>query len=110
MSNASLHIIFWNARSIRNKFHELFEFISNNNVDICLLNETWLDSKIKMLHPLYDCIRYDRETRTGGGVAILIKKNTVFVQIQSPVQLLASPSTFRGVAYAICLNIFLSLI
>ena len=75
MTSSKLNVIFWNSRSIRNKYIELFNYLVLNNVDICLLSETWLKSNIKVTHSTYNCIRIDREDRPGGGVAILIKNN-----------------------------------
>lgn len=77
----SIKIMFWNCRSVRNKFIELFNFLRKENVDICLLSETWLKSSNKFYHPNYDCIRVDREHTVGGGVAILIKKK---IKYRSP--------------------------
>ena len=77
MSKSQLNVIFWNARSIRKKYVEFFNFLSNNDVDICLLCETWLSYNIKIYHPNYDCVRYDREG-SGGGVAIILKKTNSY--------------------------------
>lgn len=73
-----LKIIFWNCRSIRNKSIELFNFLTDNNIDICLLSETWLKCGEKLTHRNYYCVRNDRKGSTGGGVAILIKKSLKF--------------------------------
>jgi len=62
MSAATLKVLFWNARSIRNKNIELFDYLVNNNIDICLICETWLKQNDKLAHSLYKCIRRDRET------------------------------------------------
>lgn len=82
MTNDCLKIIFWNCRSIRNKFMELFDFLERENIDICLLSETWLKNNNKLFSPNYSCIRVDRET-TGGGVAILIKKSISYTELPS---------------------------
>lgn len=83
MNISNLNIIFWNARSIRNKYVEMFDFISKNNVDICMLSETWLNNTIKVHHPEYNCVRMDRGVRSGGGIAILIRKTLNYEQINS---------------------------
>lgn len=78
-----MKIVFWNSKSIRNKIIEFINFLSNNNIDICLLTETWLSEKDKFYHPHYKCIRRDRINKTGGGVAILIKNTIGFETIPS---------------------------
>ena len=39
MNMAYMKIVFWNSRSIRNKIFEFNNFLTNNNIDICLLSE-----------------------------------------------------------------------
>ena len=70
----SLKIITWNARGINNKKMEFFQFLETNYIDICLLTETWLKSDNSFCHELYSIYRCDRESRVGGGVAIVINK------------------------------------
>lgn len=86
MNINNLKIVSWNARGIRNKINELFHFLENQNFDVCLLNETWLDSSCTMKHRNFFCYRNDRQNSRGGGVAILIKKNIAH-------QLLPAPNT-----------------
>lgn len=78
-----INVMFWNARSIYNKIPEFFSFLLLKYIDICLVNETWLDSSKKFYHPQYHCIRADRQNRRGGGVAIVIKKGIVYKQLGS---------------------------
>jgi len=35
----------WNATSLNNKNQELTYFINNNNIDVVLVTETWLNSQ-----------------------------------------------------------------
>lgn len=74
VTGESLNIVTWNARGIRHKSQELFEFLIQNNVHICLVTETWLNCSITLNHRGYYIYRNDRETR-GGGVAIIIKNS-----------------------------------
>lgn len=71
-----LNMITWNARGIRNKSLELYNFLNYHKVDICLVTETWLNSNISIKHKDFIIYRNDREIGRGGGVAIIIKKNT----------------------------------
>lgn len=64
----------WNARSIKNKTHELEEELKTNNIDIVAITETHLDKKHKLKIKGYDIYRKDRNS-DGGGSAVLIKKN-----------------------------------
>lgn len=81
IGTTKLKVIFWNCRSIRNKFMELFDYLVKNDIDICLLSETWLKHTNKLCNPTYVCIRKDREANAGGGVAILIKKCISYTMI-----------------------------
>lgn len=78
---SQLSIVFWNCRSVRNKYVELFDLLCTSDIDICLLSETWLKSTNKLFHPNYSCVRNDRVTSSGGGVAILVKKTIGFNEI-----------------------------
>lgn len=50
-------------------------FLNVNNIDIATITETWLDSSIKLSTSAFKCYRVDRIGRTGGGVAILIRRS-----------------------------------
>lgn len=73
--NNNLKLLIWNARGLRNKTLEFFDFLIRENVDIGLVSETGLNNKITMYHPDFHCYRKDREHSRGGGVAIVIRKN-----------------------------------
>lgn len=75
MYNNNINIVTWNARGIRNKKDELFNFLLTNNIDVCLISETMLNESISIKHREFYCYRNDREHNRGGGVAILIRKN-----------------------------------
>jgi exonuclease III len=77
-NNLELKICFWNARSIRNKAIETFEFFEKNNIQIALLSETWLSISDKISFPGYKTVRKDRDNRRGGGVAIIIRDDVDF--------------------------------
>jgi exonuclease III len=66
-------IVHHNVSSYRNKFHGIFEYISEKKVDIFCLSETWLSDGLSVcIPPGYTMIRNDRPTHWGG-VAILYK-------------------------------------
>lgn len=72
--SAQLKMTIWNSRGVRNKQHELFNFLALRKIQLCLLSETWLDSNVSISNSDFYCYRNDRTEQTGGGVAILIKK------------------------------------
>jgi hypothetical protein len=70
-----LKIIYWNANSIRSKLTEFYTFLSDENIDIACICETFLKSDQHInAHPDYITYRLDREDRPRGGVMIVIKK------------------------------------
>lgn len=73
--NNGINILTWNARGIRNKKLELFTFLIDNDVHICLVSETWLKPELSIRHSEFRVYRNDRDDARGGGVAIIIKKN-----------------------------------
>lgn len=73
-SNHSLSVICWNALGIRSKSIEFFSFLSRNKIDIGLVSETWLSNNATLSNSEYNCYRVDRVDRTGGGVAIVVRK------------------------------------
>ncbi len=56
---------------------ELTQFLSDTNIDIISINETWLTSKSKLkLPPQYSVFRCDRANSTpGGGALLAVNKN-----------------------------------
>lgn len=72
----NLNIIHLNINSLitLSRRYDLNQFISYNNPDVVLLNETKLNSKHKIHFQNYCIIRNDRkDAKRGGGTAILIK-------------------------------------
>ena len=41
-------IITWNASGIRNKYLELFQFLTSRSIHICLISETGLNSNLSI--------------------------------------------------------------
>jgi hypothetical protein len=69
----ALRLAYWNADGIRGRKLELDQFLSEHGVDICLLNETHLESDRPFRLVNYVCHRTDRQAR-GGGTAILVHR------------------------------------
>jgi hypothetical protein len=64
----------WNANSVVPKKLEFFDFLLTNEIDIALINETYLKTEMPFSHPDYCCYRLDR-LQPKGGVAILVRQD-----------------------------------
>ncbi|GJQ66283.1 hypothetical protein Trydic_g4331 [Trypoxylus dichotomus] len=60
-------MMFWNAQNIVKKKDELRAFITDNEIDVALLSETFNISN-------YVTYKMDRNTKPGGGTAILVRR------------------------------------
>ena len=70
-----------NIQLVGNKTNIIRSMINDQNLDICMLTETWLSnnvsdsSKINEMTPkLYNFYHIPRENKSGGGVGIFVKK------------------------------------
>jgi hypothetical protein len=70
----ALRLAYWNADGNCCRKLVLDRFLSEHGVDICLLNETHLDSGRAFRFANYVCHRTDRQSR-GGGTAILVRRD-----------------------------------
>lgn len=77
-----LIILHWNSRSILSKLSQLNHLISNSNIDIILINETWLDENKSFRLPGFNVVRQD-SPRPHGGVAVAINSKYPFNCISS---------------------------
>ena len=71
----ALHLAFRNLDGVRGRKLELDHFLRQNRVDICPLNETFLNPVQAFLPANYVCHLTDRPT-AGGGTAILVRLGT----------------------------------
>lgn len=90
-TQSQLRIAHYNIQSAINKKPMLIQFLQNQCIDICLLNETWFKDSARILHiPGYN-IHFKNARNEHGGVAILLKsylkykclKTTFYEDIQS---------------------------
>ncbi|GJQ70782.1 hypothetical protein Trydic_g710 [Trypoxylus dichotomus] len=65
---------FWNTQGIAKKKDELRAFITNNEIDVAPLAETFLKASHTLNIPNYITYRTDRNIQPGGGTAILVRK------------------------------------
>lgn len=80
--DTQVKFMLWNARSIRGKISEYFDFLMENKIDISMVTETWLEKNDKFAHPSYKCFRIDRPNRRGGGVALVINNSLKVRQLK----------------------------
>ena len=89
-----LDIVLINSQSIKNKDELITEYLINNNIDACILTETWLTNsdydKIwlecsEIRQNGYKINNINRKDRKGGGLAI-IYKNHLKVNIKKVAQ------------------------
>ncbi|GFW53883.1 probable RNA-directed DNA polymerase from transposon X-element [Trichonephila clavipes] len=84
----SLKIGFWNANSLRNKIHEVRDFVIEQNFDLFLVQETWLEPGIDPQIANYRLFKDDRiefpHTVTRGGTAIYCKNEIVHNRVPLP--------------------------
>ncbi|GFU94697.1 nucleic-acid-binding protein from transposon X-element [Trichonephila clavipes] len=84
----SLKIGFWNANSLRNKIHEVRDFVIEQNFDLFLVQETWLEPGIDPQIVNYHLFEDDRiefpHTVTRGGTAIYCKNEIVHNRVPLP--------------------------
>ena len=101
INNNQLDIMSFNCRSIRNKVIPVLSHLSDNNIDICMLQETWLNkgdsSVIQEIKEQGYSLYSQRRLRgdTGGGVAILYKPDIL-------VRRCNSKSKFNSFEYISC--------
>ncbi len=75
--NISMCLI--NARSVRNKADEIVQYIIENDIDVCVVTETWLTPDdqltVREITPTgYATKCVCRENRRGGGIAIIFRQ------------------------------------
>lgn len=72
----SSHCLLLNARSIRNKVHDLQALLRMDSFDIIAITETWLDGDFQdfeLPRHGYNVYRKDRCNRRGGGVLVAVR-------------------------------------
>ena len=75
-----LRLMQWNAKVISGKITELLTFRHSNNVNIAAIQETKLTNKTKpQKTPGWAAERLDRHKNKGGGLIMLIKDTTPFI-------------------------------
>ena len=79
-----LKICHLNAQSINNKIELLKNFLASAQVDIMLVNETWLNPSTNIVIENYKIVRNDRIQSRGGGVCIIIHNSICFSEINIP--------------------------
>lgn len=55
-----LKILYWNSQSLYHKSIEVFNYLSNNSIDIGLFTETWLKPRQNIFNQNYKIYRADK--------------------------------------------------
>ncbi|KAK7090567.1 hypothetical protein V1264_010344 [Littorina saxatilis] len=71
----NVNILQWNAEGVYNKKVPLAERLHQENIEVACLQETHLKEKHRFTMRGYQVFRHDREGRSKGGVAILVKNS-----------------------------------
>ena len=72
---SSLKVMHWNAEGVMNKADALKIFLHENDVDVCLVQETHLQEGRTLRIRGYQLFRNDRQGRSKGGVLTLVRNN-----------------------------------
>ena len=104
--------LYFNARSLKNKFLTLNLLLKSGIYEFILVTETWLnentyDAEI-VSDSEYCIIRHDRLGKVGGGVAIIFKRHIKVIQINIPerfnfLELLVADLHFENEKYRLVL-------
>ncbi len=75
-----LNLCYFNAQSACNKTHTIVDYISDHNIDLCCITESWIQDGDSVtqeeLKPNgFDLRNFPRNNRTGGGIAIIFKES-----------------------------------
>jgi hypothetical protein len=80
--DTKLKILQININGIQNKLSELRQIIHESTPDVITVQETKLtNTSYKYNIPGYTTIRKDRKNKSGGGLIIYIKENSLFTEI-----------------------------
>ena len=71
----------WNAEGVRLKKPDLQNFLRENSIDVCGIQETHLTTNHRFFIRGYETYRHDRQNRPKGGVAILVRNNIPSIEI-----------------------------
>lgn len=75
-NKSNLQTAYWNANGTVLAYREeIIEFLHDYNLDVFLINETWLKPSRNLRIPNYNIFRDDRTSNKGGGTAIFVKSN-----------------------------------
>ena len=82
-----MRCIAWNVQSLVNKVYDVISVLSDNDIDVAFISETWFSTESNMTIAIlkeagYSIAHYFRSEKRGAGVAI-IWNNRVNKQIRS---------------------------
>ena len=92
--DSKFRIAHWNAEGVRQKKTELQNFLKQNGIDVCAIQEIHLTVNHRFYVRGYETYRQDQERRSMGGVLILVRNTIPSFEIQ---RTRASDTEFLGV-------------
>ncbi len=82
-NNSVIRCMYTNATSLNtSKLNELATICENESHHLLFITETWWKSKSTVNLPNYTVYRKDRQSRSGGGVAIYVRKDLISCEIE----------------------------
>lgn len=84
LGNKQLRILYWNAEGIKGRKHEFTHILKELDVDVALLNETFLKPQMNFKLAGYKVYRSDRPTDQGGGTAVVVRHNLNHHEVITP--------------------------
>lgn len=87
-----------NINRIKNRRLELIDFVERNEIDVLLVQETWLKGE-RFSFPNYTIFRNDRLNRPGGGTMIFVKKHISAQIVPGPENCTHIEGTFISIKF-----------
>jgi len=78
----TLRLTHWNAEGVRLKKSDLQNFLKEESIDVCAIQETHLTQNHRFFIRGYETYRQDRQNRPKGGVVTLIRNTIPSLEIQ----------------------------
>ena len=94
IGDSKLRLAHWNAEGVRQKKTELQNFLKQNGIDVCTIQETHLTENHRFYVRGNETYQQDRESRSKGGVVTIVRNTIPSIEIQRS---RASNTEFLGV-------------
>ena len=82
--NNALRVLQLNIRSVTRRRSNLLKRLTERNIDIAALQETWLQPGQSFHLPGFSTVERRRQNRRGGGAALCIRHGIAFTPFATP--------------------------